>query len=508
MNKPLRRVSVFCLILIAALMLRANWVQVVKADDYADNKNNRRAAYEKYSHPRGDFLVEGKPITSSVKTDDRQYEYLRKYEFGPMYAPITGYISPFIGSNLLESIEDDILSGKDSRLFVRKVLDTVTNKGTRGGNVALTINAKAQEAAFNGLDGKTGAAVAIDPDTGKVLAMASTPSYDPNVLAQNDRNAVAKAYDGLTLDTSKTRKTPDTNFDPKKPMDNRAIRYTYAPGSTFKLVTAAAALSSGDFKPDTVPNVPLVGGKLFYPNSTQFLPDSHPTECAGATLQKALELSCNTVFASVGQQLSQEKVKAQADAFGFNNFGKGTNQNPLDIPSRVAPSVFPAGLDQGQLMRSSIGQDSVASTPMQMAMVVAGIVNNGKVMKPYLVDELRAQNLSVLEKTQPQVANQAITPEVAQMLQDMMKGVVENGTGKSARIPGVTVGGKTGTAQRGVKNSEPPYAWFVSYAKGADGKKVAVAVVVEDSDAERNEVSGSSLAAPIAKAMMEAVVKK
>ncbi|GCD98315.1 peptidoglycan D,D-transpeptidase FtsI family protein [Embleya hyalina] len=507
MNKPLRRVSVFCLILVAALMLRANWVQVVKADDYANNSHNKRAIYEKYSHPRGDFLVEGKPITSSVKTDDKQYEFLRKYEFGPMYAPVTGFISPFVGKNLLESIDDDILSGKDSRLFVRKVLDTVTNKGTRGGNVALTINAKAQEAAYNGLKDKTGAAVAIDPDTGKVLAMVSTPSYDPNVLAQNDRNAVAKAYDGLTLDTNKKRKTPDTNFDPKMPMDNRALRYTYAPGSTFKLITAAAALSTGQFKPDTVPTVPLSGGKLFYPNSNQFLPDSHPAECAGASLQKALELSCNTVFASVGQQVTQEKVKAQADAFGFNNFGKGS-QNPLDIPSRAAMSVFPTGLDQGQLMRSSIGQDSVAATPLQMAMVVAGIANNGKVMKPYVVDELRAQNLSVLEKTQPQVAGEAITPEVAQMLQDMMKGVVDNGTGKSAQIPGVTVGGKTGTAQHGENNNKNPYAWFVSYAKGADGKKVAVAVVVEDSDAERNEISGSGLAGPIAKAIMEAVVKK
>ncbi|MGC0415387.1 peptidoglycan D,D-transpeptidase FtsI family protein [Embleya sp. AB8] len=509
MNKPLRRVSVFCLILVAALMLRANWVQVVKADDYATNSHNKRATYEKYSHPRGDFLVEGKPITASEKTDNKQYEYVRKYLYGKMYAPVTGYISPYVDSNFLEKLDDDILSGKDSRLFVRKVLDTVTNKGTRGGNVALTINAKAQEAAFNGLGDKTGAAVALDPDTGKVLAMVSTPSYDPNVLATNDRNAAAKAYDALTLDKDPKRKTPDTNFDPKMPMDNRAIRYTYAPGSTFKLVTAAAALSSGQFKPDTVPNVPLKDGKLFYPNSNMALPDSHPADCAGASLQRALELSCNTVYASVGQQLTEEKVKAQADAFGFNNFGKGINQNPLDIPSRVTPSVFPPGLDQAQLMRSSIGQESVAASPMQMAMVAAAIANNGKVMKPYLVDELRAQNLSVLEKTQPEMLSQAVTPEVSAQLRDMMQGVVNNGTGKPAAIQGLEVGGKTGTAQQGFNNGKKPYAWFVSYAKGADGKKVAVAVVVEpDDNIQRDDIAGGVLAGPIAKAIMEAVVKK
>ncbi|WP_331772537.1 penicillin-binding transpeptidase domain-containing protein (plasmid) [Embleya sp. NBC_00888] len=516
MNKPLRRVSVFCLILVAALMLRANWVQVVKADDYATDSHNKRAIYEKYSHPRGDFLVEGKPITSSVKTDDKQYEFLRKYEFGPMYAPVTGYISPFVDKNFLESIDDDILSGKDSRLFVRKVLDTVTNKGTRGGNVALTINAKAQEAAYNGLKDKTGAAVAIDPETGKVLAMVSTPSYDPNVLAQNDRNAVAKAYDQLTLDTDKNRKKPDTNFDPRMPMENRPIRKTYPPGSTFKLITAAAALSENRAKPGDAPRVDLKGADhtLFYPSSNEGLSEKTHPGCVGATLQRALELSCNTVFAQLGTDVGPAKLREQAERFGFNNFGKGEAQkNALYIPSRVVDSKFPAGLDAGgQTMRSAIGQDSVTATPMEMAMVVAGIVNQGRIMKPYVVDELRAQNLSVIEKTQPEVAGTAVSPEVAQQLKDMMVGVVANpgATGAPGAIQGVTVGAKTGTAQQGVANSKPPYAWFVSFAE-ADGKKVAVAVVIEpDStgDIERDDIGGGKLAGPIAKAIMEAVVQK
>jgi cell division protein FtsI/penicillin-binding protein 2 len=513
-NKPLRRVSVFCLLLVAALMLRANWVQVVKADDYAENSHNKRAIYQQYSYPRGDFLVEGKPITASKKTDNKKYEYQREYLYGEMYAPVIGYKSPFVGDNFLETVEDDILSGKDSRLFVRKVLDTVTNQGTRGGNVALTINAKAQEAAFNGLKGKTGAAVALDPSTGKVLAMASSPSYDPNQLAQNDRNAAAKAYDALTLDRDKTRKTPDTNFDPRLPMENRPIRYTYPPGSTFKLVTAAAALSTGQYAPEKAPDVPRnpSNQKLYYPSSNIELPDSHPEQCINATMAKALEVSCNTVFASVGTQLGPDKLKEQAEKFGFNNFGKGTDsKTAVYIPTRVEASVFPAGLDAGgQTMRSAIGQDSVRATPMEMAMVVAGIVNQGKVMKPYVVDELRSQNLSVIEKTQPEVASTAVSAPVAEQLKEMMIGVVNNGTGKPAAIKDVTVGGKTGTAQQGVNNDKPPFAWFVSFAE-VDGKKVAVAVVIEpDStgDIERDDIGGGKLAGPIAKSIMEAVVKK
>ncbi|WP_321170754.1 penicillin-binding transpeptidase domain-containing protein [Embleya scabrispora] len=229
-------------------------------------------------------------------------------------------------------------------------------------------------------------------------------------------------------------------------------------------------------------------------------------------MQRALELSCNTVFAQLGTDVGEAKLKEQAEKFGFNNFGKGANTNPLDIPTRAKPSLFPGGNDGGQLMRASIGQQSVAATPIEMAMVAAGIANNGKVMKPYVVDELRAQNLSVLEKTQPQVASQAIAPEVAQQLKDMMVGVVANpgATGAPGAIKGVTVGAKTGTAQQGVDNSKPPFAWFVSFAE-ADGKKVAVAVAIEpDStgNVERDDIGGGKLAGPIAKAIMEAVVGK
>ncbi|WP_436785805.1 penicillin-binding transpeptidase domain-containing protein [Yinghuangia sp. YIM S10712] len=501
MNKPLRKVSVFCLILVAALMLRSNWIQVVKADEYADHPQNQRAVFEEYSHPRGDFLVDNKPITGSEKTDSKEYTYQRTYVNGPMYAPVTGFKSQTYGSNLLENIEDDILSGEDDRLFVRRVIDVITGKDRRGGNVELTINAAAQEAAFKGLNGKTGAAVAIDPATGKILTMVSTPSYDPSALAVNDtaeRDAAWKSF----------------NEDPAKPMDNRAIRYTYAPGSTFKLITAAAALSSGKYKPDAATNFE---SPMRYENSAQSLTD-HPgaANCRGATLERALEISCNTVFAGVATDLGDEAIKAQAEKFGFNDFGKydftkdgADTKNNLDVPTRVTASVYPTNEDDAQTMRAAIGQQSVQATPLQMAMVVAAIANNGKVMQPSLVNALRSQSLDTIESFQEKQIGEAVSPEVAKQLQDMMVGVVQEGSCPSAKINGVKVGGKTGTAQRGLNNSSPPYAWFVSFAE-VDGKKVAVAVVVEDpgADVERDDISGCAAASPTAVGIMKAVLGK
>ncbi|MCF2526414.1 penicillin-binding transpeptidase domain-containing protein [Yinghuangia soli] len=501
MNKPLRKVSIFCLVLVAALMLRANWIQVVKADEYADHPENKRAMYESYSHPRGDFLVDDKPITGSEKTDSKKFEYQRTYLNGPMYAPVTGFKSQFYGSNLLENVEEDILSGDDSRLFVRRVIDVVTGKERRGGNVDLTLNAKAQEAAFKGLNGKTGAAAAIDPTTGQILAMVSTPSYDPAQLAVNDKKAQDATWKAL-------------NEDPTKPMDNRVIRYTYAPGSTFKLVTAAAAIASGKYNWDTVTNFP---SPMPYPNSLLGLKDqAGPAACQGSTLKVALEKSCNTVFAGIAMELGDAAIKAQAEKFGFNDFGKydftkggSDTKNNLDIPTRVNASNFPANDEGGATMRAAIGQQSVTSTPLQMAMVAAAIANNGTLMEPYLVDSLRSQSLETIEQTSAKKLSQAVEPNVAGQLQDMMVGVVEEGSCQSAKIPGVKVGGKTGTAQRGFANDKRPYAWFVSFAE-LDGKKVAVAVVVEDTEAdvERNDISGCKTAAPTAVAIMKAVLGK
>ncbi|MYT70150.1 MULTISPECIES: penicillin-binding transpeptidase domain-containing protein [unclassified Streptomyces] len=484
MNKPLRRIAIFCGLLVLTLLIRDNWLQYVKADSLASDDNNRRVAIARYSTPRGDIIVDGKSITGSKATSGTDLKYKRTWKDGPMWSPVTGYASQVVGATQIESIEDGILTGNDDRLFFRNTLDMVTGKKKEGGNVVTTLNAKAQEAAYDGLKNRgKGAVAAIEPSTGKILALASTPSYDPSSFAGNSND------DGATF--SKLDKDKD------KPLLNRALRETYPPGSTFKLVTAAAALESGDYDPDQKTDTPL---PWTMPDTTTPLKNEGNIPCKDATLRVALKVSCNTVFGKIGSDLGNEKMVEEAEKFGFNK--------EQFVPVRSSASNFDDDMNRSQTALSSIGQYNTAATPLQMAMVASAIANDGKLMKPYMIDELKASNLDTIEKTEPEELSQPLSEDNAQKLQSMMETVVNDpgGTGSNAKIAGATVGGKTGTAQHGVDNSEKPYAWFVSYAKTSSGTPVAVAVVVEDSDASRQDISGGGLAAPIAKSVMEAVI--
>ncbi|GAQ56348.1 penicillin-binding transpeptidase domain-containing protein [Streptomyces acidiscabies] len=483
MNKPLRRVAIFCGLLILALLVRGNWLQYVQANELATDDKNRRVPITRYSIPRGDIIVNGKAITGSVETTG-DYKYKRTWKDGAMWAPVTGFSSQAFGSNFLENLEDGILSGTDDRLFFRNTLDMLTGKQRAGGSVVTTLNAAAQKAAYEGLAGKKGAAAAIDPTTGKILALVSTPSYDPSKFA-GQSTADGKAWNAV-----------QKKNDADDPMLNRALRETYPPGSTFKVVTAAAALENGivsgiDDKTDTPDPYRL-------PQSSTDLGNEH-SGCENANFRFALEVSCNTVFAKMSDNVGNKKMIAQAEKFGFN-------EGKLDVPVRAAESVYPED-NRPQNALDGIGQGSNRATPLQMAMVAAAVANDGKLMKPYMVDSLKSPNLDTLETTEPKELSQAVSSATAQKLQDMMETVVETGTGKNAQIDGVKVGGKTGTAQHGLNNSEKPYAWFISYAKLADGSSpVAVAVVVEDGSAVREDITGGGLAAPVAKAVMQAVI--
>ena len=488
MNKPIRRVSVFCLVLVLALMIRVNYVQGVEADSLNKNTNNARGTIEAYSYPRGAIIAGGKPLTKDLLVNGNKYKYRRAYTSGPMYAPVTGFSSQVYGSTLLENLEDPILSGNDSALFFHNALDLLTGKQKQGGDVLTTIDPKVQAAAWNQFkdSGKKGAAVALDPTTGAILGLVSAPSYDPSTIAGADQTA-ADAWVKLTK-------------DPANPMLNRALRQTYPPGSTFKLVTAAAALETGKI---TDINAPTDSPDP-YPlpdTANATLVNEAGDNCRNVSMNDALRVSCNTVFGKLGDEIGNARMAQEADKFGFNDA-------KLLIPDGVSESVFDTGINRPQNVQSSIGQFDTRATPLQMAMVASAIVNNGTLMKPYLVAKTQSANLVPVDQTKPTQLSQATTPQVAQQLQTMMENVVQNGTGHNAAIPGVTVGGKTGTAQNGVDNKNNPYAWFVSYAKDSDGKEIAVAVVVEDSNAARNEISGSGLAAPIAKAMMQAYLNK
>ncbi|WP_405819150.1 penicillin-binding protein 2 [Streptomyces sp. NBC_01390] len=487
MNKPLRRIAIFCGLLVLALLIRDNWLQYVRADDLKDDTLNRRVAIERYATPRGNIIVDGDAITGSTTSNSSDFEYKRSYKDGPMWAPVTGYASQAFGATQLESIDDGILTGNDDRLFFRNTLDMITGKKKQGGNVVTTLNAAAQKAAYDGLKGRgKGAVAAIDPSTGAILALASFPSYDPSTFAGNS-NKDSEAWTKL-----------QKKNDPNEPMLNRALRDIYPPGSTFKVVTAAAALENGLYTDaDEKTDSPL---PYNLPTTTTPLKNEGNIPCKNATMRVALQYSCNTVFGKIGADLGKDKMLEEAKKFGFNA--------EQFIPVRSAASNFPEKMDKPQTALSSIGQFETATTPLQMAMVASAIANDGKLMKPYMVDKLQAPNIDVLEQTEPEEMSQPLTSKNAQTLQSMMETVVKDGTGKNAQISGVTVGGKTGTAQHGVDNSEKPYAWFISYARLADGSSpVAVAVVVQDEAAVRDNISGGGLAAPIAKSVMEAVIK-
>ncbi|MEV5144271.1 penicillin-binding protein 2 [Streptomyces sp. NPDC052727] len=491
MNKPLRRIAIFCGLLVLTLLLRDNYLQYVRADKLKDDPNNRRVTIARYATPRGDIIVSGgDPITGSTltsKTGLNDLKYKRTYKNGPMWAPVTGYASQAFGATQLESIEDGILTGDDDRLFFRKTLDMITGKEQQGGNVVTTLNAAAQKAAYEGLKqrGGKGAVVALEPSTGKILALASYPSYDPSSFAGN------------TNDDAAAWKKLQKKYNPSDPMLNRALRETYPPGSTFKVVTAAAALENGKYtSADEKTDSPL---PWTMPGTTTQLKNEGNIPCENATMRVALQYSCNTVFGKIGSDLGNDKMLAEAKKFGFDA--------EQFTPVRSSASVFSDDMNQSQTALSSIGQYNTAATPLQMAMVASAVANDGKLMKPYMVDSLQSSNLDPVATTQPAELSRPLSPKNAQILQDMMQTVVEKGTGTRAKIDGVTVGGKTGTAQHGVENSENPYAWFISYAKLSDGSSpVAVAVVIEDESANRDDISGGGLAAPIAKNVMEAVI--
>ncbi|MFJ5226108.1 penicillin-binding transpeptidase domain-containing protein [Streptomyces sp. NPDC088400] len=482
MNKTIRHTAVICLLLVLALLVRATWVQAYESKALADDQYNRRKIIAQYAQPLGDIVVAGSPVTGSRKTASGDLAYERTYTDGDLYAPVTGYSSQAYGSTQLEGIYTDVLDGTDTRL--QNPLDALMGKATEPGDVLTTIDPAVQKAGYEALGGKKGAAVAIDPKTGRVLGVVSTPSYDPTKISG-------------TTDGDAWRKLSE---DADKPLVNRALRQPLPPGSTFKLVVAAAALEDGLYAsvddrtdspdPYTLPTT-----------STVLRNENSSAPCENATIRTALEYSCNTVFAKMADDLGQEKVRAMAEKFGFND-------SEQEMPVRASESVYPSGMDKAQTALTGIGQFDVTATPLQMAMVSSALANDGLLASPHMVSKVVDSKGDTLRSYPDGDTERIVSSTTAEQLRSAMVTVVEDGTGTNARIDGAEVGGKTGTAQHGVDNSNTPYAWFTSYAKDSStGKEVAVAVVVEDSDAARSEVSGNGLAAPIAERMMRAALK-
>lgn len=479
MNTQLKRVSIVVLVMFLALFSSGTIISVVQADNLKADPRNVRTLYESFSAERGPILVDGTPIAESVPVDD-DFNYLRVYPQPDLYAHVTGYFTLNQGSTGLEGSLNDYLSGTANDQFFDQLAALFSGESPKGAAVETTLDPVVQQAAWDAMGDYRGAVIALDPATGAILALVSKPSYDPNLLASHNTSEVISAYEQL-------------NADPNKPLDNRAIAGAlYHPGSVFKILVAAAAIDSGAYTPETaIPNPPT----LQLPQSNSTISNAEGGNCGGgetATLATALRLSCNIAFAQVGLDLGYETISKYTDAFGFGQ--------RIKIPMTATPSVYPEPESDAELMLSAFGQYNVRTTPLQIAMISAAIANQGNLMQPTLVERILASDLTELVGFEPSVFSKPISESTAATMVNLMVANVANGAASNARIAGVDVGGKTGTAQ----NSEgvPNTLWFTGFAPAAD-PQVAIAVVVENGSGFGNQV-----AAPIAKKVIEAVLNK
>ncbi|HEV7452486.1 MAG TPA: penicillin-binding protein 2 [Pseudonocardiaceae bacterium] len=488
MNTPLRRVALAVMVMIVALLVNATYIQVVSADAYRTDPRNRRVLLDEYSRQRGAIIAGRLEVASSVETGG-QLRFLRKYLDGPLYAPVTGYYSLFYGSGGTENSMDSVLNGSDGRLFVRRISDLITGREPLGASVELTINPVVQRVAYEQLTrrGYTGAVVAIKPSTGEILAMVSTPSFDPNRLSAHDGAEQRAAWNEGT--------SPQRG----SPLTNRAVASIYPPGSTFKLVVTAAALANGKATPDTSLTA---AAALQLQGTTTLLRNFADQQCGGGpttTLKAALVRSCNTAFAQLAADVGENDLRKQAQLLGIG-------EQDLTIPIPVTPSTVGAIADVAALQQSGIGQRDVALTPLQNAMIAATIANGGVRMKPQLVRNILAPDRSVLEPFASKRADTAMSRATASQIRDMMV-AAENSYRNEGKINGVSIAAKTGTAEHGAdpKNT-PPHGWYVAFAPAND-PQVAIAVVVEDGGDRNLEATGGSLAAPIGRAVIGAALQ-
>lgn len=467
MNKSIRGVAVVVGLMFLALMVNATFGYWTRTDSLTNDARNTRVRDEQFGGQRGPILAANTPMAANVETGSRPYAYQRQYLDGPLYAPVTGYYSYIYGRTGLEQLYNAELIGQADSQFTQRIVDGLAGRTLQGGQLQTTIQPRAQQAAWDALAGREGAVVAIDYTTGAILAWVSTPSYDPAALASLDFPATQATWEALTA-------------DPSRPMNDRATKEIYAPGSTFKLVVAAAALANG-YSPQTMIDTPA---SMPLPNSTRQLPNLADCGNSQKSLDEALTLSCNTTFARIAMDLGPDVIRAQAEAFGFNTRFEG------DVQS--ATSNFPVTTDPAELAMSAIGQFEVSATPLQMAALAGAIANDGLLMEPYVVQEVRNANQRVVSSHRPTERGTAMPAANAVLLQQMMVHVVQQGTGTQAQLAGLTVGGKTGTAE--TSPGAPSHSWFTGFVAE---KNVAVAVFLAE---ETNQT-----ATPVARAVMEAV---
>ncbi|MEY3971870.1 MAG: hypothetical protein RLY84_263 [Actinomycetota bacterium] len=482
MNKQVRRVGLILTMMFIALFATATSIQVLRSGELYSDARNVRASYETYKTLRGTIIVGGVPIVTSVPVND-EYRFLREYD-NVIYNSVTGYFSIFAGSSGIERAMNSYISGQSSAQFFEQINALLDGTPVTGAAVELTLDPDAQRAAWDALGSRKGAVIAMEPATGRILAMVSKPTFDANLLASHQSSEVNENYEKFINSAD-------------KPLINRAIAGDlYFPGSIFKLVVAAAALESGRY---------TVGSRFenlteyVLPGTTTAIQNSGGRRCGTqsfVTLETALALSCNIPFAMIAVNLGQDRIRAQAELMGFGQ--------TFDIPLTVTASEYPEDLEESEVALTGFGQYDIRVTPMQMAMVTSAIANQGVLMKPQLIKSVVASNLNLLSQPEPIVFSSPISRTSAGFLTRMMVDSVEVGVATRAAIPGIAVAGKTGTAQNG---PDDPYTlWFTGFAP-AEAPRVVVTVVVEDGGGVGQSGTGNQIAAPIAKAVLEAILK-
>ena len=480
MNRSIGRVATVLLVLFGALFVNLNVITLIQADDLANHPANRRLIVREYELPRGPIVVGEDAIASSVPTDGT-LRYLRTYPDGTRYAHLTGYYSLVLQRSGLERSLNEELTGRPTEVVAQNLGDLLGGANRPGNAVHLTIDGEIQAAAESALDGREGAVVVIDPRSGAVLASYANPTFDPNPLSSHDHSEIRDAWDSL--------RDADDN-----PMLDRATSELYPPGSTFKLVVAAAALERGEAPDSLYPDEAVYD----VPQTSADIGNFGGGTCGSEetiSLADAFRVSCNTVFARLGVDLGDEDLIRQSERFGFNR------ELPYDLST--ATSQIPQELDAPATAQSALGQRDVRATPLHFALVAASIANGGELLRPHVVANVLSPDGQVVRGPDDGpwtgVGNDArpISARTAEQLRQMMIDTVQSGTGQAAQIDGVEVGGKTGTAEA----DRGPVAWFVGFA----GDDAAIAVVLPTED---ESATGGGVAAPVARQVLEVAVDR
>jgi peptidoglycan glycosyltransferase len=494
MNKQITRLAGAAIVLIAALIVGTTYWQTWAAAGLEARQDNALIRVAQFTVDRGKIYTADRHFVLAenvTKKVDGQTLFFRRYPSGDFAPHVVGYSTVSRSRAGLEKSENDYLTGANGSLstFAQTAFDQLKGVTVHGNDVVLALNVKAQRIAVNLLRGKCGAAVAIEPSTGRVLTLASSPTYNPNAIEKN--------YKRVT-----NAKSPACAY--AAPLLDRATQGLYPPGSTFKTVTAAAALDSGAFKPDSTFYDPGYCEEYGKRVSNAGDPEVGPETFGNVTFATGFQHSINSVFCNIGKKIGAGKILEYTKRFGF--YREPGVELPLDAqsPSGLYNGKHPrlywpknptTQVDPGRL---AFGQERLLVTPLQMAMVAATVANGGVLMRPHLVDEVRTKDGKIVTKMAPHRENRAISTQTAQELTQMMEAVVTGGTGTAAQIPGIRVAGKTGTAEIGIRGRYD--AWFIAFAP-ADNPRVAVAVAIENSTG-----FGGSVAAPIAKSLMEAIL--